>query len=341
MSDPKVRFNIQIIVNGEVILDSDTARLLIEIKRLGSLLKASQSLGLPYSKAWDMINRAEKSLRSKLVETWRGGGGKGGARLTEEAEKLLDTYISAESQLTRCVGPLFPKLQPTREPSVIIAYSHDHILELTTGLLSNNYSVEGVCSGSLRSLAMLSLGEADIACAHLYEPGSNSFNRGYLQKYYIEDPVLLGGFKREMVLAFRNDSTVSSVEEAVNLLKRSKLRLVNRNPGSGTRLLLDYLLKKHGVKPSRVKGYNNAKYTHEEVVKEIALGRSDIGLTTRYYSELYGLNSIPVTWERYECFTTKNKTGKEGVKAFEEILNSHRIKRLIEKLPGYRFTLTY
>lgn len=336
MADPKVRFDIEIIVNGEVVLNSDTARLLSEIKRLGSLLKASQSLGLPYSKAWDMINRAERSLGSKLVETWRGGGGKGGTRLTREAEKLLDAYVSAESRLASCAGPLFPRFQPTREPSLIIAYSHDHILELATGLLSNNYGVEAVCNGSLRSLAMLSLGEADIACAHLYEPESNSFNRGYLQKYYIEDPVLLGGFKREVVLAFRSDLTVSSVEEAVELLRRGKLRLVNRNPGSGTRLFLDYLLKKYGVKPTQVKGYNNAKYTHEEVVKEIALGRSDIGLTTRYYSELYGLNSISLIWERYECFTTRNKAGKKGVKAFEEVLNSSSIKGLIEKLPGYR-----
>ncbi len=340
MGDPKVRFNIQIIVNGEVVLDSDTARLLIEIKRLGSLLKASQSLGLPYSKAWDMINRAEKSLGSKLVETWRGGGGKGGTRLTGEAEKLLDTYLSAESQLTSCVGPLFPKFRSTREPSVIIAYSHDHILELAAGFLSSNYSVEAVCSGSLRSLAMLSLGEADIACAHLYEPETNSFNRGYLQKYYIEDPVLLGGFEREVVLAFRNDLTVSSVGEAVKLLGEGRLRLVNRNPGSGTRLFLDYILKKYGVEPSQVKGYNNARYTHEEVAKEIAVGRSDIGLTIRYYSELYGLNSIPLAWERYECFTTKSKIGKQGVKAFGEVLNSRRIKRLIEKMPGY-LTLTY
>ena len=336
MADPKVRFDIKIIVNGETVLDSDTARLLLEIKRLGSLLKASQFLGLPYSKAWDMINRAERSLGSRLVETWRGGGGRGGTRLTGEAERLLNAYMSAESRLVRCTGPLFPKSQPIMEPSVIIAYSHDHILELATGMISSDYSVEAVCSGSLRSLAMLSLGEADVACTHLYEPDSDSFNIGYLKRYYIENPVLLGGFKRELVLAFRSGISVSSVEEAVELLGKGKLRLVNRNPGSGTRLFLDYVLRRYGVDPLRVKGYNNTRFTHEEVAREIALGRSDIGLTIGYYSKLYGLNSIPLIWEQYECYTTRRKVGRPGVKAFSDILNSSRIKGLIERLPGYR-----
>ena len=336
MTKPKIRYDIIIELDGMDILDSLLSRLLLEVKNKGSIIKASQSLGIPYSKAWDMINKAERKLGEKLVETWKGGGGRGGAKLTARAEELLEAYLAAESRLASCIGPLFPKSEPIKTPSIIIAYSHDHIIEVAIGKLSDNYSVEGVCGGSLRSLAMLSLGEADIACIHLFEPESGSFNRNYLEKYYVEHPVLLGGFEREIVLVYRNGLDIESIDEAVKLLGEGELKLVNRNPGSGTRLLLDYILRKYSVDSSRIRGYNNVKYTHEEVVREIAFGRSDVGLAARYYSELYGLNSIHLIWEKYECYTTRNKVGKRGVLDFKHLLNSDEIKGFIEKLPGYR-----
>jgi putative molybdopterin biosynthesis protein len=332
----RIRYDIVVEVDGKEILNSLTARLLLEVKDKGSLLKASHSLGIPYSKAWEMVNRAERTLGEKLIETWRGGGGRGGAQLTPIAEELLRAYLSGEKKLVKCTGPLYPRTSVQVKPSLIVAYSHDHIIEVLLERARNRLPVEGVCSGSLRALAMLSLGEVDISCMHLYDPVKNEYNDPFLHQYYIENPVRLGGFKREVVIAVNPELKVSGINEILELLRSRKVKIVNRNPGSGTRLYLDNLLEEAGIDRSEIKGYDNIKFTHEKVAREIASGRADIGVTIRYYSELYGLKGFTIKWENYECFTTTDRITSEGVGFFRESLNSDFIRDMIEKLPGYK-----
>ncbi|MEB3755576.1 MAG: LysR family transcriptional regulator [Desulfurococcales archaeon] len=336
MKNPTIRYDIIVEVDGEKILNSLTARLLLEVKNKGSLLKASQSMGVPYSKAWDMINRAERTLGEKLVETWKGGKGRGGAELTPIAEELIGAYLSGEKRLIDCIGPLYPRVTIREKPSLIVAYSHDHIIEVLLERIGNKLSVEGVCSGSLRALAMLSLGEADISCIHLYDPVKDEYNKPFLHRYYIENPVRLGGYKREVVIATNPELEVLGIDEIIDQLRFKKVKIVNRNPGSGTRLYLDHLLEEAGIDRSGIKGYDNIKFTHEEVAREIASGRADVGVTIRYYSELYGLKSFTLKWENYECYTTTERIGSEGTRFFLESLNSGFIRDMIEKLPGYR-----
>ncbi|MCE4606522.1 MAG: LysR family transcriptional regulator [Desulfurococcales archaeon] len=337
MKKPRIRYDIIVEVDGREVLDGLTSQLLLEVKNKGSLLKASQSLGIPYSKAWDMLNRAERILGERLIETWRGGGSRGGARLTRAAEELLNAYLAGEKKIVECIGPLFPRTSLQVAPSLIVAYSHDHIIEVIVERIKAKLPVEGVCSGSLRALAMLSLGESDVSCTHLYDPSENSYNESYLRKYYIENPVRLGGFEREVVFTVNPSLDVSNIEEVLELLRKGEIRIVNRNPGSGTRLYLDLFLEKASIDKSIIKGYDNVKFTHEEVAREIASGRSEAGITIRYYSELYGLNGFTVGWEKYECFTTFNRLGSEGVKLFREALNSRLTREMIDKLPGYRW----
>jgi len=337
LKKPRIRYDIIVEVDGKEVLDSLASRLLLEVKNKGSLLKASQSLGIPYSKAWDVLNRAERILGEKLIETWKGGGNRGGAKLTPTAEELLNAYLAGEKKLVDCIGPLFPRSSLQVKPSLIVSYSHDHVIEVTVERVRVKLPVEGVCSGSLRALAMLSLGESDVSCIHLYDPSEDDYNNPYLHKYYIENPICLGGFEREVVFAFNPSLEVRSIEEMLEIIGKGKIRIVNRNPGSGTRLYLDYILEKHGIDKSRIKGYDNVRFTHEEVVREIASGRAEAGITIRYYSELYGLNGFTVRWEKYECFTTFERQSSEGVKAFQEALNSEQTREIIDKLPGYRW----
>jgi putative molybdopterin biosynthesis protein len=332
----KIHYDIIVEVNGKEILDGLTARLLYEVKRKGSILKASQSLGVPYSRAWEMVNKAERVLGEKLIETWKGGGGRGGARLTSTAEEIVRMYLSAEKKLVKCTGPLYPRISVHVKPSLIVAYSHDHLVELLLERARNKLPVEGVCSGSLRALAMLSLGEADVSCIHLYDPLKGEYNDPFLEQYYIENPVRLGGFYREIVIAVNPELDVSSLEEVLELLRSRKVRIVNRNPGSGTRLYLDRLIEEVGINRSEIKGYDNIKFTHGEVAKEIASGRADVGVTVKYYSELYGLKSFTLKWELYECFSTAERASSEGVRFFRESLNSGFIRDIIQKLPGYK-----
>ncbi|MET1128849.1 MAG: substrate-binding domain-containing protein [Thermoproteota archaeon] len=335
------RFTVVLERNGEVVVDSTLAAILSGIRRHGSLLAAARALGVPYSRAWEALSRAERLLGVKLVETWRGGTERGGARLTEHAEKLLALYEEAKSSLERCVGPQAPRLPVAGEPDLVVAYSHDPVLELVLERLRDRgYAVEGVCMGSGLSLAMLSLGEAHVACSHLLDLETGSYNRPYLRRYWISDEVLLGGYMREVVVAYRRGLSYSSPDEVFSDVVRGKLRIVNRNRGSGTRILLDHLLEKAarrlGIREPRVSGYEREVYTHAEAAREVALGRADAALVLRSVAEEYGLPWLHVAWERYECYTRSTHAKLKPVAELASTLSSSWLTEVISSKPGYQ-----
>lgn len=335
------RFTVILEKNGEAIVDEQLASLLRAIKRHGSLLAATRALGIPYSRAWEALSKAERILGGRLVETWRGGAGRGGARLTELAERILELYSNAEARLERCVGLRAPRIPASKEADAVVAYSHDPVIELVIDKLADeSYSVEAACMGSGLSLAMLSLGEADIACSHLLDPETGEYNRPYLRRYWIEDAVLLGGYERELVIAYRRGLRYSSPQEVLADALRGRVRIVNRNRGSGTRVLLDHLLGKIardlGVNPTSVRGYEWEVRTHSEAARQVALGRADAALVLRYAAEEYGLPWLHVAWERYECYTLEDRRGRRGVRAFADILSSDWLRGVVESRPGYR-----
>ena len=336
-----VRYTVVIEKDGEPVLDATLASLLRGVREHGSLLAAARALGVPYSRAWDQLSRAERLLGAKLVETWRGGARRGGARLTPLAEKLLALYEEAEHRLERCTGPQAPRMVSAEEPDLVVAHSHDPLLGLVLDRLrGKGLRVENVCAGSGHALAMLSLGEADVACIHLYDPETGEYNRPYLERYWLGDAVLLGGFQRQLVLALRPGLEAESLEDVLEMIARGKLRIVNRNRGSGTRVLLDHLLRETarrlGLGKPIVRGYDNVAYTHTEAAQRVALGRADAALVLRYVAESHGLPYLHVAWERYECYSPRRRAGSNPVKALAEILSSDWLRALIENSPGYR-----
>ena len=338
-----IRYETVMEYNGVPVIDSKLATLLRLIRDKGSLLAASRSLGIPYSRAWNMIVRAERILRVELVKTYKGGRGGGGAKLTRIAERLLEIYDKAERKLWRSLGsPKAMKYMTVGEPDIIIAYSHDPLLEIILGKLEEEgYRVEGLCIGSGMALATLTLEEADVACIHLYDPESKEYNKPYIEKFWLTDKAtIIGGYLRELVFALKPGLKINNINELLRKLLQGELKLVNRNRGSGTRVYLDYLLqyasKKYNLSVKNVRGYENEVYTHIEAARQVALGRADTALTLRYTTYLYGLESIHVVWETYQCIALNKSLEKQAVSKLREILNSEWLNNQLSKMPGYK-----
>lgn len=338
-----IRYETVMEYNGVPVIDSRLATLLRLIRDKGSLLAASRSLGIPYSRAWNMIVRAERILRVELVKTYKGGRGGGGAKLTRIAERLLEIYDKAERKLWRSLGsPKAMKYMTVGEPDIIIAYSHDPLLEIILGKLEEEgYRVEGLCIGSGMALATLTLEEADVACIHLYDPESKEYNKPYIEKFWLTDKAtIIGGYLRELVFALKPGLKINNINELLRKLLQGELKLVNRNRGSGTRVYLDYLLqyasKKYNLSVKNVRGYENEVYTHIEAARQVALGRADTALTLRYTTYLYGLESIHVVWETYQCIALNKSLEKQAVSKLREILNSEWLNNQLSKMPGYK-----
>jgi len=331
------RVQVLLELEGKPLMDWELASILRLIDEWGSLLKACRLLGVPYSRAWERISRAERLADFRLVIARRGGAEGGGMRLTEAGKELLERYMEAERRVMdayRAVSEGRPK-----PPDLTVAHSHDALLTvLLDRLRSEGLDVEDACIGSGMALASLSLGECDVAASHLYDPETGEYNRRFLEAYWLSDRVeVVGGYRRELVFAYRPGLEAMAVEETLRGLVRGELTLINRNRGSGTRVYLDHLLRPLCEDPSkRVRGYDEVAYTHSETARAAASGRVDVCLTLRHSAEVYGLKMTHVTWERYEYIALRERRRRRGVERLIGLLSSEWLRELVDSTPGYR-----
>ncbi|MEM0457026.1 MAG: substrate-binding domain-containing protein [Nitrososphaerota archaeon] len=346
LQDLTIRTEIFLEWKGEVILDSKLARVLHEIEQKGSLLTACRAVGVPYARTWERLARAEEMFGDKLLEARRGGPGGGGAKLTKLGKELLKLYLDAEAKLGGSLG-VISETKPVRSmPDLAVMGSNDPALGVLIGILKSkkpDLDIEVSWLGSAGGLAALMMGDAHVAGVHLLDPVTGKYNVPFLSRYWLEGKaVLVRGYQRELGLAFRPDTKVSGISD---LLDRG-LRLVNRNPGSGTRALLDHLLKQaaldRGIDPSDVprlvKNYEREVKTHLEVAKEIATGAADVGITVRYAAELYGLQFTRLVWEWYDLAILKEAMRRDIVRELLNLLTSKDFMRTVKRMKGYRIT---
>jgi len=120
-------------------------------------------------------------------------------------------------------------------------------------------------------------------------------------------------------------------------LARKKIKFVNRQEGSGTRVLLDYNLKKLQIPSSLIKGYENEVYTHFEVGLSILSREADVGIATIAISKLLGLSFVPITQERFDMVLDQPTFFDQKIQAFIEVLNSPDFRRRVEPISNYDF----
>jgi len=338
MEEISVRYEAFIEHRGEKIVDSEIARILKALNENKSMISASKALGMPYTRLWSTIAKLERLSGKKIVTAKKGGREGGKAELTDFGKKLLETYEIANARLEE-LG-LSGSQKIAKAPEVVVAHSHDPVFSAVLEKLSNEFSVNSLCVGSGMALAMLTLGEADVACIHLYDPESGVYNTPYLEKFWLKDRVFkLGALRRELVIAFRRDLNFVSLNELIAEILDGRVRVANRNRGSGTRIFFEKLLFDHSEKVDfeKIQGYEREFYTHEEVAKQISTANFDVGVLLRFYAEKYGLKFFHLTWESYECFALKNRSSK-AIKRLKELMNSDWFNALVRITPGYELT---
>ncbi len=116
------------------------------------------------------------------------------------------------------------------------------------------------------------------------------------------------------------------------------MRYVNRQKGSGTRILFDYLCKKNGVDTSRIYGYEREEYTHTSVAALIQAGSADAGLGIYSAAKLYGLDFIPICNEQYDLLIPDYAWENRLIDCLMEVLKSDEFRRRLDALGGYTLT---
>ncbi len=215
------------------------------------------------------------------------------------------------------------------EPADLVAIgSHCVGLDFLLGELQRDgVAVKSLQVGSMGGLAAASRGECDIGGVHLMDPQSGEYNVPYLN----ERLALIRGYGRMQGLVFRPDDARFAghmLEEAVDVARDDPgCVMVNRNPGSGTRILIDRLLG--GAQPP---GYAVQAKSHNAIATAVAQGRADWGMAIQTVARDYGLGFIPVQEERYDFVVPKSRLDRPAVQRFRALLAEPAIRARLQAM---------
>jgi molybdate-binding protein/DNA-binding XRE family transcriptional regulator len=209
-----------------------------------------------------------------------------------------------------------------------------------TGLLSRMVEkvsgVEVVTAGASSKLALnwMVEGKVHIAGSHLEDQKTGEFNLPFLKKQFPEEEFTVVTFARweeGFVVAQGNPKGIQKAED----LGRKGVRFANREPGSGSRALLDKLLEKAGVDAHRVSGYDRVSYGHLAAAYCVVTGEADTCLATRSAAHTFNLDFVPLNSERYDLVMRRKTADLPAVKAFLDVLQRATLRRKLEVLAGY------
>lgn len=211
---------------------------------------------------------------------------------------------------------------------LVVIGSHCVGLDMLVGrLLREGLSVKALNVGSAGGLAAAKRGECDIAGIHLMDPASGVYNRPFLTP----DLTLLPGYGRLQGLVFRaEDSRFAGrpIEAAVAAaLADPDCLMINRNAGSGTRILIDRLLG-----TARPAGFNNQAKSHNAVALAVAQGRADWGVAIETVARQYGLGFTPLQDEHYDFIVPQARLDRPAVRRFTALLAEAAVREELARL---------
>jgi putative molybdopterin biosynthesis protein len=211
--------------------------------------------------------------------------------------------------------------------ALLITGSHDPVLDHLADMLgNNNIDLHSTHAGSMGGILALKKDECHAAPMHLLAP-DGSYNTEYLKKYLPGEELVV------LCVAGRQQGIVS--RDGVTFNELPVHRFINRQKGSGTRMLLDFELKRAGIDPSSVRGYGREATTHLAVALAVKCGEADAGMCVYSAAKAFGLRFIPVAQERYELVIRKTNMDDPRITALCDAIASPAFREILERLGGY------
>lgn len=225
------------------------------------------------------------------------------------------------------------------EGALLAAGSNDPLLDILLTVIKKDYpdfNIFSANTGSVGGLQAFNNGLTDIAFSHLFDPQSGDYNTPYLKKYCPDQqPVVVNLFHRQ--IGFLIAKSKFDIFKGWKSLINKKIRFINRQSGSGIRVMLDYELKKRAISHKNISGYDNEVYTHFEVGLSLISGEADVGIATAAVAKILDLKFQPLVNERFDMVLDKNTFFQPAVQTFIKTLQSDKFKNRVKKIGNYDF----
>ncbi|MEW5771917.1 MAG: helix-turn-helix transcriptional regulator [Thermodesulfobacteriota bacterium] len=250
--------------------------------------------------------------------------------------KLVEQWV-----LSKTVNLPAASRAASGEGVLVVAGSNDLLLDrVLTLYMAENPGVLAAFAnlGSLGGIRALGRGQCQMAASHLAQENGEEFNFSFCREELADLPVAVNLSRREqgVMLPPGNPRQVGSVADVA----RQKLRVANRAPGTGTRLLFERELRKAGFDPEKLPGWDTLVPRHLDAGLAVLGGRAQAAPGIRAVAGLLGLDFLPVSWERYDLLVPRDRYFDKPVQLLLNLLHEDRCKALAADLQGYDLSLT-
>ena len=224
------------------------------------------------------------------------------------------------------------------EKSLVVIGSHDPLIDEIAQMIhvrNPELSVASTHVGSMGAIVAAKRGENHCGGIHLLDEASGTYNEPYLEKHFPNGGV------RQVECVYRQQGLMVApgnpldIESLADLVAEGR-SFVNRQKGSGTRILSDYICKRDGVDTSKIYGYDHEEFTHTAVAALVEAGSVDAGMGIYSAAKMYGLGFVPVCEEQYDLLVPDYAWDTPMVQALIGVLRSEAFRVRMEELGGYR-----
>ena len=228
------------------------------------------------------------------------------------------------------------------ERTLVAVGSHDMTLDVLADelmRLDNPLRLASSHVGSMGGLTALAQGSTLLAGTHLFDPATGDFNFPFLARHLPDTPVTvinLAVRHQGLIVAAGNPKDIQDITS----LAQPGMRFVNRQRGSGTRILFDHHLGLAGLTPQDIQGYDQEELTHMGVAANVAGGAADAGLGVFAASRALALGFVPLARERYDLAIPTANMREARVQKLLEVIRSESFKAKVEAMGGYETAWT-
>jgi putative molybdopterin biosynthesis protein len=221
--------------------------------------------------------------------------------------------------------------------TIVIVGSHDNTLDTLADQIKSTYNHLTLSSshvGSMGGLMAIKRGVCHLAGSHLLDTEDGTYNVSYIKKLLPNKNIKLVHLvfrDQGLIVMKKNPKNIKGIED----LARKDISFINRQGGSGTRILLDYKLAQLGIQPGKIRGYRDEEFTHMSVAVAVLSGTVDTGLGIYAAAKALNLDFIPVVTEQYDLVIPNEHFESQNIQILLETINSQAFKNRVESLGGY------